>query len=797
VTKRRILFVAEAVTLAHVGRMFALANLIDREKYTPVLAWHPRYNRLLGELTDEFYPVHSITTEEFVDKLRTAKPVYDLRTMEVYVAWELEVFREARPDAVIGDFRLSLATSAKISGIPYVNVVNAHWSPFARPRFIVPDCPPSRIFGPAMAQLVFNVARPFFFLGYANDFNRLAQKFGRLSFGYDLRKIYCEGDRTLYPDLPEITPTYDLPPSHRYLGPVAWAPKLDQPDFLTQMPDDRPIVYVNLGTSGDETLLPRILDVLDRMPVRVIAATGGKLRLQSPSPDIHLVDFIDGDAACRRADLIVFNGGVGGTHQAVMAGKPVVGIPSNLDQFLNMHFVEKAGFGRIVRGDAASEKSIARKIGDVLGKEVYRDRARELGERTRSYDPGAILNEVLDELFEGRPAKHWPTPHRGIRSDIASVASHPPIELVEQVVRAGILAPSATNCQPWRYSWNGEVLEVYLVPDRAFPFLHFVNPDVAVSLGAVLTNMRVAAAARQHRLEVELFPKQARDGLMARVWFVEDSTSDASLADTLEARCTNRHGYEDRPIPDAIRDELLTVANSERPVVQTQWIDDPVHRDHVADSMAVFYRILFENPTLHLAFMEWMRWTPEAERSAGTGLGLASLELGGVPRRLFRLASFSSLARMLKTIGFFRLYPKVTSRHLRQSAAIGLITTSDNDGDQLVLAGEVFEAMWLLATRHGLAFHPIGGLPSLALRCRFGAGAGLSASERRASEQAIAAVTEVAPAFSERMPAIMFRIGYAPPPSARSVRLPIEEIFEVREGTASPTAVAAAPSHSA
>ncbi len=783
--ERRILFVAEAVTLAHVGRMFALANMLDRSKYTPVLAWHPRYNTLLGGIRDEFYPIYSITTEQFVEKLRTAKPVYDLRTMEVYVAWELEIFREARPDAVIGDFRLSLATSAKISGIPYINVVNAHWSPFARPRFTVPDSPPVRVFGPVLAQLVFNVARPFFFLAYANDFNRLAQKFGRLSFGYDLRKIYCEGDRTLYPDLPEITATYDLPPSHRYLGPIPWSPAMPEPPFLRELPGDRPVVYVNLGTSGDETVLPRIVDVLANMPVEVVAATGGKGVLDSPSPSVHVVDFVAGDAACERADLMVFNGGVGGTHQAVMAGTPMVGIPSNLDQFLNMHFVEKAGLGTTVRGDAATEKNLARAINRVLWDDGFRRRAVELGKRARTYQPGVILDEVLDELFEGRSPKHWPTPHRAVRSDIGRISTRAPLRLVEQIVRAGILAPSATNCQPWRYSWNGEVLSVCLVPDRAYPFLHYVNPDVAVSLGAVLTNMRVAAAARGHRLEVELFPKQARDGLMASVWFIEDSSCDGSLADTLETRCTNRHGYEPRAIPDPVREGLLAIANAERPAVQTQWIDDPVHRDQVADALAVFYRVLFENPTLHLAFMEWMRWTPETEESAMTGLGLASLELGGVPRRLFRLASFGWFARLLTPTGYFRLYPKVTSRHLRQSAAIGLITTADNDGDQLVRAGEVLETMWLQATRHGLALHPIGGLPSLALRCRFGGGAGLTPSQRRAADQAIAAVNEVAPAFSERMPAIMFRIGYAPPPSARSVRLPLEEVFEVRGGTPS------------
>jgi len=779
-TPRRILFVAEAVTLAHVGRMFSLANMVDRSKYTPLLAWHPRYNRLLGDLKDEFYPIHSITTEEFVEKLRTAKPVYDLRTMEIYVAWELEVFREARPDAVVGDFRLSLATSSQIAGIPYVNVVNAHWSPFAKPRFTVPDCPPSRIFGPAVAQIVFDVARPFFFLSYANDFNRLAQKFGRLGFGYDLRKIYCEGDRTLYPDLPEITPTFDLPPSHRYLGPIPWSPDLPEPDFLSGMPRDKPVVYLNLGTSGDESLLPRIIDVLSKMPVRVIAGTGGKIDYSSPSEDIHLVDFIAGDAACERADLMVFNGGVGGTHQALLAGTPVVGIPSNLDQFLNMHFVEKAGLGMTVRADRAGKRKLAHAFASVLDDPTYGERARELGERAHGYQPGRILDEVFDGIFDGRPPKDWPTPHRAVRVDATSVAMHPTVAFAELMVHAAMLAPSAANCQPWRYVWDGDHLDVCLVPDRAYPFLHVVNPDLAVSLGSVLTNIRVAAAARQHRIEAELFPENARDGLMARVWFVPDDTVDGSLADTLKQRCTNRRNYDDRAIAPALRDELLAGANADRPAVQLHWVDDEVHRDRVADAMAVFYEILFGNPTMHLAFTEWLRWTPQSEAHEGTGLSLPSLELAGVAKAAFRLAAAQWRARLLAPTGLFRLYRLATSRHLRRSAAIGLITVPEYNAIQLVNAGEIFEQLWLEATRKGLAFHPIGGLPFLALSCRFSGGAGLTAGQRRIAEQAIADVTEVLPAFSERMPAIMFRIGYAPPPSARSVRLPLEKVFEVR-----------------
>lgn len=67
----------------------------------------------------------------------------------------------------------------------------------------------------------------------------------------------------------------------------------------------------------------------------------------------------------------------------------------------------------------------------------------------------------------------------------------------------------------------------------------------------------------------------------------------------------------------------------------------------------------------------------------------------------------------------------------------------------------------------------------LADRCRFAGGAGLTDRQRRLTEDAPARIGEVVPAFVERMPVITFRIGYADAPSARSVRLPLESVFEM------------------
>jgi UDP:flavonoid glycosyltransferase YjiC (YdhE family)/nitroreductase len=775
---RRILFVAEAVTLAHVGRMHALASTLDRSKYTPLLAWHPRYNRLLGEVEDEFYPLESINTGQFLERLRAAKPVYDFRTMEVYAAWELEVFREAEPDAVVGDFRLSLATSTQIAGIPYLNVVNAHWSPYARPRFTVPESPPVRVFGPQLAQLVFSIARPIFFRSYANDFNRLAEKFGRKSFGHDLRSIYCEGDRTLYPDIPEITPTFGLPPTHRYLGPVTWSPTVPEPAFLSELPGDRPVIYVNLGTSGNPDLVPRILEVLSRRPVRVIVGGGGRAEATAAAPNVLWADFVPGEAACRRADLMICNGGVASAQQALIAGIPVLGIPSNLDQYLYMHYAERAGVATIVRSDDAGEKRLSDAVDRLLEGDGHRQRARQLAERARSYRAGEVLDEVLGELFDDTPPaprRSPPPPGRDAQ------AVRPPIEVVTRAVEAAVLAPSAGNCQPWRYRWTGDTLDISIVPERSNPFLNFVNVDTWVSLGAVLTNLRVAAASDGYRLHRDLFPGDSRYGLVGRAWFSSGGDTDDGLAELIGARCTNRRNYHDRQIPDEVRDRLCAVVRPEVPEVHLDWIDQPEERNRIAEATSVFYQLVFENPGLHASLLERIRWSERDERESRTGLSLPSLELGRVPRVLFRLAASRQRARFLAPTGLFRLYRKATVGHLRRSAAIGIFSVGGHDPRLYVRAGEAFETMWLEATRSGLAVHPLAGMLLLAYRCRFADGAGLTGRQRRLTEDAIAAIGEVIPAFVESMPVIMFRIGYADPASARSSRLPLEAVFDVAQ----------------
>ena len=127
--RRRVLFVAEAVTLAHVARPVALAKSLDPSTYEVYVAWDPRFADLFPALPGATVPLRSIACNQFAAALAKGSPLYDSATLRDYVRDDLAVLERVKPDLVVGDFRLSLAVSAPLAGIPYFSVTNAYWSP--------------------------------------------------------------------------------------------------------------------------------------------------------------------------------------------------------------------------------------------------------------------------------------------------------------------------------------------------------------------------------------------------------------------------------------------------------------------------------------------------------------------------------------------------------------------------------------------------------------------------------------------------------------------------------------------
>lgn len=109
-------------------------------------------------------------------------------------------------------------------------------------------------------------------------------------------------------------------------------------------------------------------------------------------------DYLPGTAAAARADLVVCNGGSPTSYQALVQGTPVLGIPGNLDQYLNMHYLEKAGLGRCLRGTQLSAGTVADAAHRLLHDDAVNTATCGFAQRARAYDCTARLRDVLPRL---------------------------------------------------------------------------------------------------------------------------------------------------------------------------------------------------------------------------------------------------------------------------------------------------------------------------------------------------------------------------------------------------------------
>jgi len=384
----RILFIAEAVSLAHIARPFVLAQSLDPSRYEVHFACDPRFNRLLGPMPFEHHSIRTITIAELDVKLAQGRPFYSTQRLEEYVEDDRRVLAEVAPDLVVGDDRWSLSVSARLAGIPSIAIANAYWSPYARRRFPLPDVVWTRFFGVKLTSMGFRVYRPLIFALYCMPLNRVRRKHGLPSLGSDICRMFTDGDYTLYADAPEQVPTYDRPPNHQYLGPVLWSPAVELPSWWDSLPTDRPIVYATLGTSGGRNLLQVVLTALADLPVTVIAATADRSDLTNVPANAYIADYLPGVAAAARSSVVICNGGSMTTQQGLGAGVPVVGLATNLDQHMNMEALERAGAGILLRTERIKSRSVAEAVQRAIGQPEYRQAAQRLAEAfERGYAP--------------------------------------------------------------------------------------------------------------------------------------------------------------------------------------------------------------------------------------------------------------------------------------------------------------------------------------------------------------------------------------------------------------------------
>jgi UDP:flavonoid glycosyltransferase YjiC (YdhE family) len=397
--RRRILFVAEAVTLAQVVRLATLARALDPTRYEVHFA-SARFDDLVFRGTDfTRHPIWSLSAAKIDARVARGRRLYGLRTLATYVREERALLQAVRPSLVVGDLRLSLAVSAPLERVPYAALINAYWSPFAvRERFPLPEHPIVKLLGVAIAERHFERALPFVFRHFARPVNALRRRHGLTDLG-TLPDVLTFADHTLFPDIPAIVPTSGLPAHQQYLGYVPWSPPVPLPDWWNRLDPARPTIYVTLGSSGRVQCLPAVIEASRALGAQLLLATAGRVHLGAFPSHVFAADFLPGDIAARRADVVVSNGGSTTGYQALAQRRPVLGIPFNLDQYLASEAIVRSGAGLMVRAGLASAETVASALTRLFSEHSFTARAAALATALdRSPAPAAFARLVDSEM---------------------------------------------------------------------------------------------------------------------------------------------------------------------------------------------------------------------------------------------------------------------------------------------------------------------------------------------------------------------------------------------------------------
>lgn len=405
--KPRVLFFAEPATLAHVARPVVLARALPASRYDVFFATGPDYWELPSKAGLSCIPLWSIGTRAYLDAVVHGRPVFPYSILERYVANDLKWISEIRPELIVGDFRLSLAVSARLAKVPYFSITNAYWSPAAGAQFEVPVHALSKKLGPRTANRLFQPMRPAFWAYHSLPMFRVRRRhgFARTSAELDFCRVVTESDMTLFADVPEMVRVPENAPPHRYLGPIVWSPEMTLPDSLRATGDTKPLVYITMGSSGNQSMISSIIDTCEQLGCRIVVATGGKGSSVLRNDSITVVPYLPGDQVAAMASLVVCNGGSPSAHQALAQGTPVLGIPSNLDQILNMQFVVTSGAGLSLREDCVSPIRLREHLTRLLHEGHFRMAARRIAQQFARYSAPERFRTIVDRTLSSQPSE--------------------------------------------------------------------------------------------------------------------------------------------------------------------------------------------------------------------------------------------------------------------------------------------------------------------------------------------------------------------------------------------------------
>jgi len=312
-----------------------------------------------------------------------------------------EVLNEIKPDLICVD-NVILFPAIKQSGVPWVRIVSCSENEVADDNIApyLSGCRENDAAGQERFRRRYQeVLKPIH-----DEFNNFLIQCGEAP--YPLANFVEESpymNLLLYPESAKFNRSKPLDPNRfQYLeGCVREDSPFEVPAF--EVISESPLIYVSFGTLGssDIQLMQRLIDVLGKLPYRVLLNVGDYIEQYKNVPkNIYIAAWYPQPSVIPHVDMVIHHGGNNSFTECLYFGKPALIMPYVWDGHDNATRVQETNHGlslhRYNWTDEQMESSLQRLLDDL----TIQDTLKKSSEHMQRQDGPAKAARILTQILE-------------------------------------------------------------------------------------------------------------------------------------------------------------------------------------------------------------------------------------------------------------------------------------------------------------------------------------------------------------------------------------------------------------
>ena len=313
-----------------------------------------------------------------------------------------EVLNEIKPDLICVD-NVILFPAIKQSGVPWVRIVSCSENEVADDNIApyLSGCRENDAAGQERFRRRYQeVLKPIH-----DEFNNFLIQCGEAP--YPLANFVEESpymNLLLYPESAKFNRSKPLDPNRfQYLeGCVREDSPFEVPAF--EVNSESPLIYASFGTLGssDIQLMQRLIDVLGKLPYRVLLNVGDYIEQYKNVPkNIYIAAWYPQPSVIPHVDMVIHHGGNNSFTECLYFGKPALIMPYVWDGHDNATRVQETNHGlslhRYNWTDEQMESSLQRLLDDLTIRDTLKKSSEHMQRQDGPAKAARILNQILEQ----------------------------------------------------------------------------------------------------------------------------------------------------------------------------------------------------------------------------------------------------------------------------------------------------------------------------------------------------------------------------------------------------------------